>query len=270
MVSSGSRGPSLVALGFFLARRGFTALVGLSLAVANVVGFGGLAFYLARRGRLEALASLPLLASTALAFAAGVLVAFAASTRVFRRDEDEGVRALLAARGVSTAAYLAARVSGLAVLLAVLVGGGSALVGLVATLAARGRTTALHTAQASLAAIAFGVAFAIVFAPVAIATLGARSRAGGYLALLGVLVLPELLCDLAGASAIVPQRWLDVCSIPGALLAVRTALAPVGVDPFMLGRGLIALGVVVIGALLVVTTELASSRRARIAERPRP
>jgi len=248
------RGRGLVALGFFLARRGATAAIALALTLASVVGFGVLAFILARHGKHASLDGVPLVASSALAYGIGVLVAFAVSTRVFRRDEDEGVRALLDARGVHASAYLGARVVGLTALLAILVAGGSAAVGLVTLLAARSREGAGHTVQATLAAIAFGLAFALVFAPVAMATLGARSRGGGYLALLSVLVVPEIVEPFF--SRRIPERWLEVCSIPGALVGLRTSLAPVGVDALLLGRALVALAVILVAALAIVRLEL--------------
>jgi hypothetical protein len=251
----GSRGGGLVALGFFLARRGAMAAVGVALTAASVVGFGGLAAAFASHGKLDALPSVPLVASSVLAFGVGVLVAFAASTRAFRRDEDEGVRALLRLHGVDAAHYLAARVVGLALSLAAFVAGGSALIGLVAIVVARGRVPAAHTIQASVASVVFGVAFAVTFAPVAMATLGARSRGGGYLALLAVLVVPELLEP--SLARYIPPSWLEVCSVPGALLALRTALAPVGVDAVMLSHALVALLIIIAVALVVVRGQLA-------------
>jgi hypothetical protein len=258
----GTRGGGLIALGFFLARRGATAAVGLGLSVACVLGFGGLAVVFARRGKLDALPDVPLLASSALAFGVGVLVAFAVATRVLRRDEEEGIRGLLRARGVDATEYLAARITGLAMSLAAFVAGGSALVGLVATVVAHGRVIAIHTVQASLAAVIFGVAFAVTFAPVAMATLGARSRGLGYLALLSVLVMPELLH--ASLTRLVGASWASVCSIPGALLALRAALAPTGVDAAMLARSLVAIVAIVALALLVVRAELARAREGAV------
>jgi len=259
MIPGSSSARAVVALGFFLARRGVTAAFGLALTVASVVGFGGAALFVARRGRPLALVEVPLLASTALAFGVGVLFAFAAATRAFRRDEDDGVRALLRARGVSTTGYLTGRVAGLAASLAVLVGGGSGVVGVIATLAARNRVAALHTAQASLAAVVFAVAFAATFAPIALATLGARSRGGGYLALLGVLALPELLQPTL--ARFLPPGWVEVCSIPGALLALRGAIAPPAVDPLALSRALAAVLAIILAALLVVRIELLREHR---------
>jgi hypothetical protein len=249
-----SRGSGLFGLGAFLARRGLTAAIGLAMTLAGVGGFGAMAIYVARRNR-DALPKVPLMASSALAFGVGVLVAFVASTRVFRRDEDDGVRALLRVHGVSATRYLMARVAGLTVFLAVLVGGGTLLVGLIATLAARNRAVAVHTLQASLAGVVFALAFAVTFAPVAMATLAGRSRGGGYLALLFVLVVPELVAPSLGRW--MAPRWADVCSIPGALLALRTSVAPVGVDVFLLGRSVAVLLAIIVVSLLVVRLELA-------------
>ena len=248
-----------MALGFFLARRGTVAAIALALTFACVVGFGGIAFVLAHRHRVGSLSSVPLVASTVLAYGVGVLVAFTLATRVFRRDEDDGVRALFDARGVSTGGYLFARVSGLALSLAILVGGGSLATGLLALLASRSATVAAQTVQASLAAVVFGVAFAGVFAPVAIATLGGRSRGAGYLALLAVLLAPELF--ERSIARVVPPSWIPVCSIPGALVGLRTSLAPVGVDFPLAGRSLVVLLAVIGASLAVVRLELAFRQR---------
>jgi len=258
----GARGGGLVALGFYLARRGATAAIGLALTVACVLGFGGLAVVFVRSGKVDALPDVPLLASSALAFGVGVLVAFAASTRVLRRDEEDGVRGLLRARGVDASGYLAARVVGLAIALAVFVAGGSALVGILTSLVAKSRGVAGHTLQASFAAVVFGVAFAATFAPVAMATLGARSRGRGYLALLTVLVLPELLH--ASLARILAPEWVDVCSVPGALLALSASLAPTGLDAAMLARSAVALVAIIGIALLVVRAEIARPRAASV------
>jgi hypothetical protein len=253
MIWGGSRGRSVLALGFFLARRGVTAAIGLVLTLGCVAGFSGLALVFARRGRLLHMPSVPLLASSVLAFGVGILVAVAASSRVFRRDEDQGIRALLCARGVTTTGYVIARVAGIAAVLACLVGGGSALVGLVATLSAHGRQSALHTAQTSVAAVAFGVAFAVTFAPVALATLGARSRATGYLTLLAILIVPDLLEPTL--RHVVAPAWIEVCSIPGALLALRASLGSSGGCSLFL-RAIVALLVIIVVALVVVRAEL--------------
>jgi hypothetical protein len=260
----GSRGSGLVALGAFLARRGLTAAIGLGMTVAGVGGFGALAIYVARRNR-EALPKVPLMASSALAFGVGVLVAFAISTRVFRRDEDDGVRALLRVHGISPTRYLMARVAGLTAFLALLVAGGTLLVGLVAILAARNRAIAVHTLQASLAGVVFALAFAATFAPVAMATLAGRSRGAGYLALLVVLVVPELVAPSLGRW--MAPHWADLCSIPGALLALRTSVAPVGVDVFLLGRSSAVILAIIAVALLFVRLELARVPPGRPPER---
>jgi hypothetical protein len=255
MTSRASRGRGLAPFGFFLARRGVTAALGVALTVLVVVICSSAAVVFGLRGNGAVLSRMPLVASSALAWGVGVLIAFAAASRVFGRDEDDGVRALLRARGVGASAYLASRVTGLSLLLALHVAGGSLVVGGVAVALAGNRALALATAQASLAATVFAVAFAFVFAAVALATLGARSRGGGYLALLAVLVLPEL--SVPALEPLVATRWLEVASIPGALAGLRAALAAPSFDPFLLGRATAVLASVVVLALLVARAELA-------------
>jgi hypothetical protein len=259
MVRQSSRGRGLVALGGVLVRRGAAAKVALGLGGACVLGFSALALLFARRGRAESLPGVPLLASSALAFGIGVLIAFAGSTRAFRRDADEGIETLMRLRGVGVGGYLWARLAGLAVTLGWVVAGGSAVVGLIATLGARGQLAALRTGQATLAATAFGIAFAVTLAPVAMATLGGRSRGGGYLALGAVLVVPEILAPTL--THLLTPRWVEVCSIPGALIVLRDALSPGTVDLPALGRALAILFIVVIASVVAIRAELTRSHR---------
>jgi hypothetical protein len=58
---------------------------------------------------------------------------------------------------------------------------------------------------------------------VALAALGARTRAGGYFTLLAVLVLPELLAPWT--APFLPASVRELTSIPAALEAVRQGIA---------------------------------------------
>jgi hypothetical protein len=255
MTNRPSRGRGLASFGFFLARRGVTSALAVGLTLLIVLSCSGAAVVFGIRGKGATLARMPLIASSALAWGVGVLVAFAAASRVFGRDEEDGVRALLRARGAGRGAYLASRVTGLAALLALHVAGGSLVVGAVAALVANSRSVVLATGQAQLAATAYAVAFACVFAAVALATLGARSRVGGYLALLAVLVLPGLAAH--SLEEVVATRWIEVCSVQGALAGLRASFAGPSFDPFLLGRALAVLASVVVLALLVARADLA-------------
>jgi hypothetical protein len=216
----------VLGLCFLLSRQGFGAGFGLALAACCVVGFGGLAVACSRHGQPVRLSAVPLLASSALAFGAGPIAAIAAAAGVAYRDEREGIHDLCLARGVGAAAYATSRTLGLAAWLACLVGGGSALVGVCSVLVAKTGALALQTAHASFAAAAFGLAFAAMGAPLAVATLGAQRRVTGYLTLLALLTVPGVV-QPALRSFVAPE-WLDVCSIPGALLSLREALGPGG------------------------------------------
>lgn len=250
---------ALLALGVARARAG--VLAGIALGIAALSTIFSLALVpAARRAGGAALERLPCATSSLLAWGAGVALAFAAAMQALRRDRDDGVRALVHARGHGAMAYLGARVGGLAVLLGAVVGGGTFLVGVLSTLASRGAVHAALTLQGTLAGCVYSASFAIVVAPVAFAALGARSRAGGYLWLLTVLVLPEALSGLTGR--LMPDGWTELVSIPGALAELRAAIAPPGFD---LPRGLRALAVV-----LAITVAAVFAARAQLARAEAP
>jgi hypothetical protein len=263
MESRRARGGGLLALGWALALEGTMAK--LSLAVAGLIVLGGVvtAIVIARGDHPEALADVPLVASSALAWGAGTLLAFAASAHAFRRDRERGIRALVSARARSDSEYLAARVIGLARVVAAVTVVGTLVSGFAATLAARGSAVAVHVLGSTVAAVTFSVAFAAVIAPVGFATLGARSRVGGYLALVTVLVVPELL--EGPLTRIMPEGWGELASIPGVLLALRSSLGQTTFDPLRLMRAAALIALIVLVAMVVVRGQLARFDREQTA-----
>jgi hypothetical protein len=250
------RKPALFALSVRLARRGPLAVF--ALVLAAVITFGGvaLAFAVARRpgGGGAALADVPAFVASLLGWGAGVMLAFAASTHALRRDRDEGIRALVRARGATSRAYLWGRIGGLVVVIAIAVVGGTLLTAIASTALAT-RASLVAVAQGSAASLVYAAAFSAMLGPVALAALGARSRAGGYMWLLGVLIVPELF--EGWTSQILPEGWRDLGSIPGALAALRGALMPPGVDAAKIGRSAVVVAAVIALALLVVHRQLA-------------
>jgi hypothetical protein len=263
MESRRARGGGLLALGGALAVDG--AMAKLSLGVAALIVFGSVvtALVIARGDHPENLASVPLVASSALAWGAGTLLAFASSVHAFRRDRDSGIRALVSARARSDGEYLWARVAGLARAIAAVTAGGTLVTGIAAALAAQGASVALRTLDSTAAGMAFSIAFAATLAPVGLATLAARSRVGGYLALLGVLLIPELL--EGPMTRLLPEGWGELASIPGALLALRASLGQETFDPLRFTRAFALLALTVLLALLVVRGQLARFDRERAA-----
>ena len=229
------RSSALLALGISLARRGILASVSIGICVLTVAVMALVAAVFATRANAP-VHDIPLLASSALAWGGGFLLAFAAAARAVRRHRTDGVRALVVARTRSLRGYLVARVGGLAALVAILVAGGTLICGLVAVVAAAKVASVPRTLQATMAAVVFAIAFAAVVAPVAFAALGARSRMGGYVFLLAIVTLPELLVSAMGSS--IPASVADVLSIPSALGALRSGLAPGTAE---IGRALRAL-----------------------------
>ncbi len=261
MESRRSRGGGLVALGGALARRGLAAKISIGLGAAIALFGAAASLVIARGEHPEGLTRVPLLASSALAWGAGTLLAFSASAHAFRRDRQEGVRALLAARGRSDGEYLASRILGLGRTLAVVTAGGTIVAGSAATLAARSPSLALRTLACTGAGVVFALAFAATLAPIALATLGARSRVGGYLALLAVLAIPELL--QRGTARVLPEGWAELASVPGALTTLRSSLLPDAFDALRFARGFAVVALLVAVSLLVVRGQLARFNRER-------
>lgn len=230
---------ALVALGATLARRGPMAAVSIAVSAVTALVFVVIGASFARRGGDAPVHDVPLLASSALAWGGGFLHAFSVCFTALRRDRAEGIHHLFMTRTTSTRGYLIARVGGLTAVLTAVVGGGTLLTGAVSILAAIRANAVLRTMQATVAALVFAVAFAVVIAPIAFAALGARTRLSGYLVLLAVLVLPEILSS--AMSGPIPSEVTELFALPSALAALRASLAPGSADPLRFFRALVAL-----------------------------
>ena len=245
--------PRTLALGTWLACRGAVAATSFVLAVLGTAAAIVASLAVARHGGRDA-ARVPALASEGIAWSAGVTLAFGAALRAIHRDREEGILALARARGASAVAYVRGRVGGLVVVLAAVVGGATLVAGLAATST---ESASIAVARSSAAALAYAIAFAATLGPVAMASLGARSRAAGYFTLLAVLVLPEVLSPWT--SALLPHGWHELTSIPAALDAVRACAAflPASGVPCLRAlaglAGVVALSLVVVGARLART-----------------
>lgn len=235
-----------LALGVWLASRGGLVAFGFALAALGAV----LAAVAAAAGMAHGGARVPALTAQIVAWGSGVTVAFGGALHAVRRDRDEGVIALVRARGATASSYVQGRVGGLAIVVAAAVAGPTLVAGVAATSFAR---PALPAALASLGALAYALAFAMTLAPVAMATLGARTRSGGYLSLVSVLAVPELLSPWT--STLLPRGWSELTSIPAALSAVGAGFSsPAAALHF--ARAVAGLTAVVAASLLVVAARL--------------
>lgn len=254
MTSPGRRrAASLLALGVTLARRGPLAVVAMVVSAMTVVVLCAVAVAFARRGGDAPVQSVPVLASSALAWGGGFLQAVSVSAGALRRDHAEGIRHLLVSRTTTLHGYLLARVGGLAAALTAVVAGGTLLVALVA-LAGAGRAHTVATIQSSFGAVVYALAFAFVMAPVAFATLGPRARLSGYAALMLVLVLPEMSSIVLTGP--VPSEVTEVMAIPSALAALRSSIAPGSVEPLRFVRAIVAVTLYAGVALFLVRRRL--------------
>jgi hypothetical protein len=234
-----------LALSVWLATRSALARTGLVLALIGVLG--SIAAAVAMRGT-STLEDLPVLASMALTWGAGTTLAFGGAFRALRHDRERGVIALARARGVGLLPYSSARVGGLVAILAVAMGGCTLVTGLAATAVAGPQIHAV--ARSSVAAFVYALAFAVTLGPLAMATLGGRSRAGGYLGLLAVLVVPEIAAPWT--AGLLPKGWREVTSIPAALEAVRAGVQSPGSAVLHGARAAVVLMAVGLASLLVV------------------
>lgn len=250
---------TLLAFGVRLARKGITPVFAIASAVVTVLLAWALASKLAAGGRPHApLHDVPLLASSALAWGGGFLLAFGSALRALRRDHEDGIRHLLVAR-VNYRGYLFARIAGLACLLALVVAGGTLLVDLVVLVLVDASAFA-RTLRTAVASFVYASAFSFVFAPVAYAILGVRARGGGYVAFLLVVLVPAMLVDLLAGR--IPESLRELLALPIALDTLRDALAQRSVDVLRALRAIAALAVFAALALWVVDRE--SSRVERL------
>ena len=236
----------------WLAKAAVVATVALALVLAV-----GMVVLAGDSGARRDVSRWPLAAASIQVWGGGVLVAISASSQALVRDAREGVSDMVARCGSSLNAYLLGRVAGLALVLGVLASGGTLLVSFFLVLASgSGAGPILH---ATLAALGGAVAFSVTIAPLALAALGARSRLGGYLVLVLVLALPELLASLVARH--LPSGWEELLSVPAAVSAVSDALAPGTVDAPRALRACCVLAAFAIGALIAARGQVARARR---------
>ena len=256
MTADRKRWIAAVALGAARAREGILVKVSLFLALFMIVGALPLAALSARHADPETLGRIPVAAAAAIAWAAGVLVAFSASARALVRDRTDGVVDLLASRGMSPLDYVLGRSLGLSLVLFVVSGSGALAAAIGEAIAApRG---ALGVVQGLGAGLVFASMFALAVAPLSLAALGARSRSGGYFALLLILGLPELFVKYT--DALLPEGWGDLIAVPSALAALASGLSPGTLDPWQVARAFVVLSVVAVVSLVVTRAQMARAK----------
>lgn len=251
---------AVLALGVDLARRGIVTTMALVISGLTALVMIGIALALGLRGSGAPVEDVPIVASSALAWGGGFLHAFAAAAHAFVRDRKEGVRHLVVTRTTSLRGYLLARVGGLALLLAIVVAGGTLLVGVVGMVASRDAAVAVKTLHATFASVAYAIAFAALVAPIAFAALGARSRIGGYFFLLGVVVIPDTIAGLL--SGVLPTSVTEILAIPSALSALRSAISPGNTDLLRFVRALGAVAVFSAIAVMLVRRDVVALEHA--------
>lgn len=224
-----------------------------SIAIAVLTTLGAFVFGLAAGRHGEGVDHVAPITAELLAWGAGVLLCFAASMRAFDRDREDGWDALLARHGARRSSYLLARVVGLAIVTLEICVPGTVLAGVGAALASHDAHVARQALSGTLGGTVYAIMFSIVVAPIALAALGARNRASGYLYLLSVLVLPALLAQWTGQ--LVPEEWSELVSVPGSLDALQESLIGT-IDGARALRALVVLVAVTVLAALWARAQL--------------
>ncbi len=233
-----------------MATRTGLARIGLVLAAGSAVAAAILA-----KGHASAFASrLPTLVAMGVAWSAGISVAFGGALLALRGDLDQGVIALVRMRGVGLPAYVRGRIWGLTVLIALTVGAAVLGVGFTTILEAPDRLAATREAAAALT---YACAFAITMGPLAMAALGTGNRLVGYLCLLAVIALPELLAGWT--EPLLPSGWRELTSIPSALAAVAAGVRSGAQSSWPMVRASAGLAAVVAASLAAVWARLAQA-----------
>ncbi len=245
---------STLALSFALARGRLMVKLGWAFAAATTFITMGVAAYLGRHDEDPAFSALISLSASAFAYGAGFLVAFGGATQAFREDREQGIRALLASRGVDTREYVTARAAGLVCAVALPTVGGTLVTGLAALASASRVGLVGETARELGISLMFALFFSILVALVALAALGARSRAGGYVVLVALFVAPDIVAPWT--AQIVPENWSRLVSLPAVLAAFRDSLAPGNFDGALLLRSVVALLVAFVVLFALVRGEL--------------
>ena len=168
---------------------------------------------------LGALPALPNLFAHGICWGVATLAVFGTEQRAFMRDHEDGIRGLLGSRG-QDALYGRARLASAITSAAIISVGCTALLGIATALAATGTGEAIRTWQSAGSGILYSALFSIIMGTLALAVLGGRGRGGGYLGLVTVLVLPELLEPLTTRALPTELGHAIPISIPSILSAI--------------------------------------------------
>jgi hypothetical protein len=199
--------PQTVALGLWLGCRGLGARFALFVAF-----LGALVAVFVSRIRPDLWQRIPFFTAAIVAWSAGVTLAYGSALGATRSDADEGVLFLARTRGIGASEHAFGRVVGLTALLALSVAGSTFVAGMAATSVSPAPLVAVKETGSALV---YAVAFATIIGPLALAALGGRSRALGYLVFVAVLCLPELVSPWT--RTVLPHGWTELTSIPEAL-----------------------------------------------------
>lgn len=222
-------------------------VIGASCVIAGLTMFGGAATALRVRHVDRTSSALLTLITWVLVWGTGVLLAFGLSSRALVRDHQDGILDLFERHAFGRTAYILARTFGIACVLAAVLGAATLLSGTAIALMSFRPLESLRAVGATLGAAAYVLLFSFTMAPLALAALGGRGKAGGYVVLLFLLGIPEVIAKMT--EGVLPASFHELLSFGGALSAARDSLLPYSFD---IGRFLRATFVLVLVAAMGV------------------
>ncbi len=217
-------------------------VVGFAAVVAGFTMFGGALAALRLRNVDRTSSALLTLITWALVWGTGMLLAFGLSSRALLRDHEDGIVDLFERHAHGRNAYLFARTFGIASVIAMVLGAATLLSGIAIALVSHRPLESVRTAGATVAAGVYVLFFSFTMAPLALAALGGRGKAGGYVVLLFLLGIPELIAKMT--EGILPLAFRELFSFGGALSAARDSLLPASFDPARFLRATLVLAFV--------------------------
>jgi hypothetical protein len=138
------------------------------------------------------------------------------------------------------------------------VGGATLIDGIAAGVAT---ASSVQAVRESFAAFAYALVFSALLGPLAFAALGSGSRAGGYLTLLAVLGVPELIANWT--VKLLPEGWHELTSITAALGAIHHSIASRGASCFPMVRATLGVMAVIAASLLVIRARWIATESSR-------
>ncbi len=235
------RTKNLLRVGLLFALRSVRVRLALGLSLLVTLMLLSFAFLAIRIETRPSFPLFPVAASNAMTLGPGVFVVLALTVDVFRRDRREGVWNYYRSRGVRFNEYARTRMLGAFVLTFLAVFAAPLLLGMVGLLFAPNARLSMAMLGTFVGVTLFSLSYAALLVALAWAAFAPRPFAKGYVMVLLVMVLPEIVAPYV--SGWLPEGWVDLLTVRTLLASFRASLLPGGWDVHVMAKHVLALGV---------------------------